>query len=250
MIDVHSHILPLLDDGASSVEESLNMLKYSKLQGVDTVVATPHCYLKGPDGIDDFLKRRKESYELLKKELEKEPGEYPKLLMACELHIMDSMPDVKSLRPLCIEGTDYILVELPYKKWTVEHYDFLYELSLCSMRPVIAHIDRYKAHKKEFYNLFSLDLVYQVNADAFIRGRIKRFMPFLFERGVIQLLGSDMHNMKERISHIKEAQIAIHKGYGQERLNYLIDNSNSLLNNKEILRIQFEKMGFWDKFKL
>ena len=54
VVDIHTHVLPGIDDGSKSSEMSLEMLRESKAQGVDTVIATSHCYLKHEDDVDDF----------------------------------------------------------------------------------------------------------------------------------------------------------------------------------------------------
>ncbi|MBQ2388915.1 MAG: capsular polysaccharide biosynthesis protein, partial [Clostridia bacterium] len=70
MIDVHSHILPEFDDGAKSVDESINMLKILKDQGITHVIATPHFKMTDDKkSIDDFLIKREESYQKLISEI-------------------------------------------------------------------------------------------------------------------------------------------------------------------------------------
>ena len=250
MIDFHSHILPGIDDGAQSVEMSLNMLSESYNQGVRTIIATPHCYINKETQFEKYNAGRLQSFKRLKEAIENNPGNYPQIKLGCELRVMDEITDAKVLKPLCIENTNYILVEMPYKKWSMSHYDFLYALLLNGMRPVMAHIERFRAYKNEFGNLFSLDLLYQVNADAFISNAMKRFMPYLFEHGAAQVIGSDMHNVTSRTSHMKEAQKAVARGYGQARWDYMQDNAGLILENKQIEPVAFPKMGFLEKLKL
>ena len=250
MIDFHSHILPGIDDGAPSVKMSLNMLSESYNQGVRTMVATPHCYINKEVQLESYNAARLKSLKILKDGMEKVPGNYPEIKLGCELRVMDEITDAEALKPLCIENTNYILVEMPYKKWSMNHYDFLYALLLKGMRPVMAHIERFREHKNEFGNLFSLDLLYQVNADAFISGGMKRFVPYLFEHGAAQVIGSDMHNVTSRTSHMKDAQRAIISGYGEDRWNYMQNNAESILENKQVMPVSFPKMGFLEKLKL
>ena len=68
MIDWHSHVLPQLDDGSRSLEESVAMLEALKCQGVDTVIATPHFYAN-EESVEAFLERRKKSHDLLSSEI-------------------------------------------------------------------------------------------------------------------------------------------------------------------------------------
>lgn len=251
MVDFHSHILPCIDDGAESVEISLQMLLDSYAQGVRTVIATPHCF-PTDDGheIKDFLRTRDKSYKTLMRAIEEDGRKFPEVKLGCELCVMDDIPDMKRISSLCIEGTNYILTEMPYKRWSVNHYDFIYSLQLKGLRPIMAHIERYKRSKEEFYNLFSFDLLYQVNADSFLSRDYKRFMPYLFENGAVQFLGSDMHNTTTRVSNIKKAAEVIAANYGQDRFDCLMENAKKALNNESIQRIAYPKMSFWEKFKL
>ena len=250
MIDFHSHILPCIDDGASSVEMSLDMLSDSYKQGITTVVATPHCYLMKDSNIKAFLYKRQESYDNLIKAIESDDRDFPKIKLGCELRIMKEINDMSTLKDLCIEGTDYILVEMPFKDWDVNYYDFLYEMILRGMKPIMAHIDRFWDHRKEFYNLYQLDLIYQVNAESIVKSPYKRYIPKLFEDGAFHIMGSDMHNMTTRPSLMKKAADAIIRVYGADRLDYLMKNAENILENKNVIGKKFPKMGFFDIMKI
>ena len=250
MIDFHSHILPQIDDGAQNVKVSLDMLSESYRQGVRTIVATPHCRITNEQDIDNFLEKREKSYDMLKKAMATDKRIFPKIVLGCELQIAKNVHNFERLRTLCIENTNYILVEMPYEKWNEDCYDFLYKLTLKGMRPIIAHIERFLGKKKEFYNLYSLDLLYQVNADSFLSPFMKRNLPNLFEKGAIQLLGSDMHNTTRRATHMKNAVERIIKGYSQNLVDYMMTNAEKVLNNEKVEIVRFEKMSFFRKFKL
>ena len=250
MIDFHSHILPGIDDGSKSIKMSLDMLHDSFLQGVEIVVATPHLYLTDEKNIRSFIRKRDESFKVLKHAMAEDGRAFPEIKLGCELRILKPVSDVSLLRDLCIEGTNYILIEMPYKKWTMDYYDHFYALLLKGMRPIIAHIDRFMEHKKEFINLYSMDLIYQVNADAFIRYPVKYEIAKLFEHGAVHIIGSDMHDHQQRVSHMAKAKQAIIKGYGEDRWDYMHQNGINILNNDDILKINFAKKSFWETLKL
>ncbi len=250
MIDFHSHILPQIDDGAQNVKVSLDMLSESYRQGVRTVVATPHCCITNEQDIDVFLERRAQSYSMLKRAMARDDRNFPQIVLGCELQIPKNFCHFEKLGLLCIENTNYILIEMPYENWNEDCYDFLYKLTFKGMRPIIAHIERFLGKKKEFYNLYSLDLLYQVNADSFLAPLIKRNLPDLFEKGAIQLLGSDMHNTTRRATHMKNAVERMIKGYGENLVDYMMSNAQKVLNNEQVEIIRFEKMSFFRKFKL
>lgn len=250
MIDFHSHILPGIDDGAADIQMSLDMLNESYNQGVRIVVATPHCMLKSEEELDLFLKKRKEAYALLVAAAKEDGREFPKLLLGCELRVPEEFYKMDRLSKLCIEGTNYILCEMPYGKWNMNHYDFLYALTLKGFRPIMAHIERYTDKKKELSNLLSLDLLYQVNAGSFLDKQTKRYIPYLFRMGAVQLIGSDMHNLTTRKPDMKSGADTIAAAYGKERLEMLLYNAKAVLDNEAVIVRRFPKMSFWDIIKL
>lgn len=251
MIDFHSHILPDIDDGSSSLEESLEMLKACKKVGADTVVLTPHCYHTQDTDIREFIRDRNEKYRILKAAAAKSGDALPDLRLGCELHLSKFHEKSAYLKELATEGTNYILLEMPTGSWKPEIYDTIYSVTLMGLRPVIAHIDRYLyGHKKDFHNLFSFDLVYQVNCDAFLMRGIKKQMPYLFESGAIHILGSDMHNLTVRTTKMAECKKRIIAKYGEEYLRFLESNSEKVLNNGEVEIRYFEKMGFFKRLFL
>lgn len=250
MIDFHSHILPHMDDGARNVKISLDMLADSYRQGVRTVVATPHCLILNEDDIDIFLKRREDSYRELMDAIAQDTRDFPDIILGCEVQISKGVTHFEKMRRLCISDTNYILIEMPYKKWTEDCFHYLYELIIKGMNPIIAHIERYMGRRKEFYNLYSLDLIYQVNADSFLSPFYKKFIPDLFTAGSVQLLGSDMHNMSKRPSRMEDARNRILKSYGSERFDQLMKNAELVLKNEKIEKIRYEKMSFFKKLKV
>ena len=153
MIDVHSHILPELDDGAQSLELALNMLKESTLQGVTDVVSTSHCYPKTEADIINFLNKRKSSYDVLCSGMESIDTSLPHIHQGCEVNMLTDISDFENISTLCIENTNYILIEMPYSPWSDWMIDSVYKLILRGLKPIMAHIDRYTSQNKE--NLIS-----------------------------------------------------------------------------------------------
>lgn len=246
MIDIHTHILPQIDDGAKSPSMSIEMLKNSKIQGVDTIVATPHCCPKSESDIDVFIKRREKSYTILNEYI-KNIDNIPDIKLGCELKIETDFSDFKNIDKLCIEDTNYILVELPYSQWKPYIYDVLYNLIIHNFRPIIAHIDRFYTHKKDFKNLLELDLIYQVNADAFISKKIRKIMPYYFKNNMINIIGSDMHNIYNRPQRINEAYKIINKYYGNQCVYYFKRNAENIINNKSINALTFKKKNIFTR---
>ena len=110
MIDFHSHILPGMDDGSKSTQESLEMLDMLRAQGVDTVAATPHFYAReNPPEV--FLRRRAEAWNRLRPQL---TADSPRVLLGAEVRYFQGISHVDRLHDLCLEGQDVLLLEMPF----------------------------------------------------------------------------------------------------------------------------------------
>lgn len=216
--DFHSHILPKIDDGSSSLEMSIEMLRMEAEQGIKHVVATPHFYAQY-DSPRKFLERREESKQQLLKEIEKH-DDFPQLILGAEVYYFSGMSEVESLTDLTIGNTKYILVEMPMSLWTDSMYEELYKIyARRGLTPIIAHIDRYISPFKTYFTserLEELPVLVQANA-SFFQHRLtnKKAMRMLREDN-IHLLGSDCHNTSDRIPNLGTALSKIEKRLGME----------------------------------
>lgn len=198
-IDFHTHILPGIDDGSGSLEESLEMLSSLKKSGVDIVVCSPHFY---PDStmLDTFLKKREASFECLKPHLEKFNID---IRLGAEVYFFSGISKSKSIQALKVEGTDYLLVEMPFCPWREQVVNEIIELNnRYDIKVVIAHIDRYLKFNKLriFEKLVNHGVHLQMNIDA-MNGCIKaRKLKKLVSCGMIHFFGSDAHNTTTRKS--------------------------------------------------
>jgi len=129
-IDFHTHILPAVDDGSKSVEESLEMLAMEREQGVETVVLTPHFYPQS-DRPHRFLDRRQRAFEKLMAAGGAE--QLPRFRLGAEVYYFNGIGSWEGLKDLAIEGTKYVLIEMPFTKWTGRMYDELEEFTPISV---------------------------------------------------------------------------------------------------------------------
>lgn len=235
MNDLHTHILPGLDDGADTVETSLAMLREEYAQGVDTVALTPHFY-RDREHLSDFLQRREEGYHKLLAAIaalsEEEKEALPDLLLGAEVAWVPNFAQLPGLEQLCYQDTKYLLLELPFGPWDDTLFRQIYDLMNCrGITPVIAHIDRYwgTQKKEQFEALFSLGVPVQLSAEPLLhfttRGRALR----LIKTGKVQMLISDAHNLTDRQPNLGKAFDILHKKLGVERSD-LFDFSLSELN--------------------
>lgn len=110
MIDFHTHILPGMDDGSKSVEESIWLLQEETRQGVDTVMLTPHYYADENSPVD-FLRRR---YAAWKRLSEAWCREFPKVRLGAEVQYFEGICGIEDIRHLRIVGTNFLLLEMPF----------------------------------------------------------------------------------------------------------------------------------------
>lgn len=235
MVDLHCHILPKMDDGAKSVQEAIELLKMQQRQGFERVVATPHYYIQ-KERIDEFLKRRNESVNLLCKDegiLDIEV--YFK--MGAEVFYSSELINT-DLKKLCIEKTNYLLIELPTTYKPVNLEQFFYELRLKGIRPIIAHIERYKYLINDYdliYDLVEGGVIVQVNATSLIRDKkMSKTIIKLIECNLVHLIATDTHNLEKRPPQMPKAIRVLKKKISISKLKELVKNSINVFDGKEI----------------
>ena len=226
MIDFHSHILPGIDDGSRSVAMSLGMIEELSRQGVDTICATSHFYVtqRTPE---HFLERRQEAYALLETVL---PDNAPRILLGAEVLYFPGISRLESLGDLCLEGTDVLLLEMPFSEWQEYWVREVCDLALSGEFTILmAHIERYYAQqpRRVWDQLLELDVLMQANADYFLqqdsifRFRNRNTALKLMKEGRIHLLGTDTHNLTSRPPRMAEAREVIREGLGQRALDQI-----------------------------
>ena len=232
MIDFHSHILPRIDDGSKSSEMSIQMLEASYEYGVRTMVATPHFYISR-DTADKFVERRRESYEGLKKHIEKHDSPLPDIILGAEVYYFRGISHYEGLDKLRIGSTDYILLEMPFERWSEKTVNEISNITEeTGLIPVMAHIDRYIDFQNGTDNIdriVSMGLPLQMNAEYvnafFTRSKAIKFI----KNGTVTLLGSDCHNMDSRKPNLGQALEYITKKCGESAVDNIISKSKELL---------------------
>lgn len=218
--DFHSHILPGIDDGSSSLQMSVAMLRAMARQGITRVVATPHFYAHR-DTPQAFLERRNRALQQLQQALEGEK-DLPRIIPAAEVYYFAGMSASESLPSLTIGHTPYVLVEMPEAPWTRSMYRELENIRIRQgLIPVIAHIDRYITPTRQHgipAALENMDVLIQANAGFFLDWRKRRLAFKLLQRDGIHLLGSDCHDLTDRPPNLDRAMAAIERKLGKAPL--------------------------------
>lgn len=219
--DFHTHILPSVDDGSQSLEESIVLLQQEAEQGITRVVATPHFYPQH-DTPERFVHRRAEAEARLREEMEKHSG-LPELVIGAEVYYFRGMGDSDVLLELTIGGKRGILIEMPHAPWTDAMYRDLENIYVKrDLIPVIAHVDRYISRFRTFgipRRLAELPVMVQANADFFLDRHTASMAIRMLKEDRIHLLGSDCHNLKSRKPNLQEALTMIRKRLGEEAIS-------------------------------
>lgn len=234
MTDLHTHILPGMDDGAKTVEESLAMLRMEREQGVDTVVLTPHFY-RDRENPKHFLQRREKAVAALERGIlalpEKERAGLPRLLTGAEVAWAPNLSDWEELPRLCLGGTSNLLLELPFSPWTDRMIDQIYDLmSRTGVTPVIAHLERYlKLQRGErIREVLDLGVPVQVSGDALLRVMGRSGALKLLKNRQAHLLASDCHNCDRRAPTLAAAVSVARRKLGDERAEALLRCADEL----------------------
>ena len=235
MTDLHTHILPGMDDGARSAEESIALLCTQRDQGVRRVALTPHFYPR-QEGVEDFLSRRRRAWEKLQRAMEdlgQERDTLPVLTLGAEVAWHPGSGRWDEMERLRIGTQGPVLIELPFQNWGGTMLRELYDLICRSEAPVIlAHLDRYmKTQKKEHIReICSMGIPIQLGADRLEGFWSRREMLALLRRELPFFLASDCHNGSSRPPCMAQAAGHVEKALGRETAEKILARSDALFS--------------------
>ena len=237
MVDLHTHILPGMDDGAESPEMSVAMLRAEWEDGVDTVALTPHFY-RERESIERFLKRRDEAMQRLQAYIASQPEEtqnsLPRLILGAEVAWMPNMWMWDGLERLCYEGTHMLMVELPTGPWKIRLMsDLCYLANQTGLMPMLAHFDRYFGLQKHkmLQEAASLGLPLQISADALLHFHTRHRALELLRQGGGYLI-SDCHNLTKRPPNIGKGEAVLQKHFDEDKVDAVLQQTEDLLTSK------------------
>ncbi len=221
IIDFHSHVLPRADHGSSSVDTSLCQISMARQSGVSCVMATPHFYPADED-VSRFLERRARAYTHLASALNESS---PKIIVGAEVLICDNLESLPRLKELCIEGTNTILLELPFSDFDKKYRVSVGALIKQGINVVLAHADRYD--RDNINSLVSVGAKIQLNANSFARLVVKKHLYEWIDAGLVVGLGSDIHGTDKKA--YKNFTAAIRK-IGAARAEKIMKASLAIIN--------------------
>ena len=233
IIELHSHILPNMDDGSSNVNTSLTMLRRMTEQGVGIVCATSH-YYAGQNDVPTFCERRQKAYVDLRAAMVGEA--FPELLPAAEIAYFQQI-ETQDLTPLCIQGTRTLMLEMPFTDWTDLQVETVTSLALDHhYNVVLVHPERFcfsDSNRSKLRRLVQLPIGLQVNAGSLIRWSTRRQALELLQMAPYPLLGSDCHNLTSRPPNLKRGRNIIRKKLGERFLEQMDENAEAAVMGLE-----------------
>ena len=230
MLDVHTHILPGIDDGSRSVEQSLTMLRAEAEQGVKTVMLTPH-YRATRESPAEFAGRRAAAEARLREAVGDQEG-LPALYCGAEVEFFEGLSHVEELEPLCIGGGSVMLIEMPFCPWNRR---MLAEISALQqhrgVQPILAHIERYRSFQPKglWEELSDRGVWLQCNTSFFRRWQTSRIAMSMLKRRLVDFVATDSHDPERRAPDLGAAMEKIESKLGREALDFLRSGEEALL---------------------
>ena len=219
MIDLHTHILPGIDDGAKNEYEARVLLSMLKEQGVASVVLTPHFYPHKQE-LSVFINKRREAFQLIS-DFDME------MILGSETYLTESLFSNDSIDDLCIGNTRYLLLEMPDAlEWTVGTFQMIDKV-ICkyNVRPIIAHVEKYRSvqinrHKEKLFQEFAdIGCLLQINVDSAVNRSTRAGTLKMIRNGWADYIGSDCHNLNLRPPHMHDFREIIERKFGADQMN-------------------------------
>lgn len=238
MIDFHSHVLPNVDDGSKSVEETFKLLEEAKEAGFDGVISTSH-YME--EYYEVNVAERKVWINALSENLYKKNIDL-KLYLGNEIYISKNIIDfLETGKATSINNSNYVLFEFPLNSKPMDMYDIIYDMLEYKLVPVLAHPERYSFVQKEpnlVYDLIQKGVLMQSNYGSILGmygEKAQIIVRKLLENNMVHFLGSDVHRANSIYSKIQSSLGEIEAIVGEEKLKEISSvNPKLVVDNKRI----------------
>lgn len=233
--DFHSHILPGIDDGARSVEESLRMLDMmgsSLTDGTHYVVATPHfkSHDVSDEIIESYVSDRNAAFADIKKAA---PEKSRNIILGSEVALGRELTECNSLDKLTMGNSDIIMLEMPFMPYKPWLYDVVANIRYThKLTPMIAHFERYfSLYKRDDYaELFEFpDAIFQFNSSSLKERKLRKLIFAALESGIPLVMGSDCHDTKSRVPDYSNGLQIMNKKLDIEAVDYFKDMSANII---------------------
>jgi protein-tyrosine phosphatase len=236
MIDVHSHVLPFVDDGARSVEVAIEMCRIAHRDGITHLVATPHANFKYNYDRDAYLARLAE--------LQRQVPEV-NLMLGCDLHLsFENFEDaIANPKRYAIGNTRYVLIEFSDFGVPRSILDSLYQMHRAGMVTIVTHPERNLVLRSRFdllQELASLGSILQITANSltgFWGEEVRRCAEKMLINGLVRILASDAHDLRRRPPVLSKARATAARMIGAEAANRLVNDYPSRVIADQLIEI-------------
>lgn len=234
MIDLHSHILPNVDDGSESMSESIELVKEAIKLGIRDIVFTPH-YEFTPIRMNPDADVQTQ-YSLLKEEIKKNNLNINTYL-GYEVTNDEKLKELLSTnKSLTINNSRYLLLELDFYSLDLDIGEYIYELSLLGYQVIIAHVERYIYTNYQYVEMLVREgALIQINAISLLSKdpNIKKLLFRLIKNNLVHFVASDVHSGRD--NKMLEAYQLVAKKFGKEKAEELFEiNPRKVLLDEEI----------------
>ncbi len=238
IIDIHSHILPGIDDGAKNMQETIEMIHMAVEEGIDAIIATPH-YEVG--AASEKNARYQEVFEEVQQYITGQ--QIPlQLYQGNEIYYSGSIPEIlQQGRARTMNQSRYVLIEFSYGAEYISMQRALSMLLYAGYWPILAHVERYTTLRKmnRLEEIVRMGVYIQLNASAII-GRdgwqTRRYCHKLLKNQLVHAIGTDAHGSQRRRPKIRECIAYLDKKYGIEYRKQICEhNPISIIRGEKII---------------
>ena len=245
MIDVHCHILPEIDDGSKTMEESIKMAKIASEEGIKKIISTSHFHPESKFIMGKELENKIENLNYILKENKIDVEVY----IGNEIYYtQDLLSKLDELGFYTLNNSRYVLIEFSPIKFPENLADIVYEFKLKGYIPVLAHIERYSDIVKSpnlVYDYINEGALIQVNASSIVgkNGKeVKKLCDILLDCDMIHFVGTDAHGSDKRRPLIKDAYYYTEEKIGVRKAKKIFySNPQNMINNEGIVIIEPKK---------
>lgn len=206
LVDMHSHLLPGIDDGVDSFEESVDIIKGLMNLGYKKFITTPHV-------MSDFYRNTPEEIRALCAELNsilQKQGIDVEVEAAAEYYLDDHFEDQLKKKNLLSFGNNYVLVETSYLNPCENMFELIFNCRVAGYQPILAHPERYTylyADFEKYKDIFARDVYFQLNLASLVgyySKDSKRIAERLIKENMVHFVGTDVHHMRH-LPHLTNA---------------------------------------------
>jgi tyrosine-protein phosphatase YwqE len=225
-VDIHAHLLPGIDDGAKTIQDSIELMTGMQALGIDQFIATPHVMSSVWENTRAGIEA---NFESTNKQLQ-EANQNFSLSPAAEYLLDGTFLELLHREPLLTLKDNYVLVEMSYLSAPIQLYDIIFEIQLEGYKPVLAHPERYlfyHQNTREYHKLKQQGCLFQLNllsVVGYYGANVAQAAETILQKGIYDFVGTDVHHQ----NHLK--------GLSQRIKTKGIENLKEAIANNQVFR--------------